>query len=858
MSTYTNTIVLELLVRSNELKKGLQQAGADAKAARQELETFRESASRALSFAGTIGIGAGVFLGIKKATQAYGEFINQAATAKQVFGSSFGELEESMQGAVKTFGLSNTEFLRSTTLLAGLGKSAGIAEQDLAKFSTSLTMVASDLAAAFNTDVADAVAAIQSGFSGSSIEPLRRYNIVLNDTILKNEYFALSGEKVTGVLTQQQRMAAFLSKLTKESADYTGQWARENDEFNGTMQRLKATVANASEEIGGSFEPAITSVSNLIIPVVSGVTDLNSALGGLPIQLALFGGALYAARTPLAMLDEAMLVFMNRQKPFGPTLSKSQNAVRVLSNTFASIGTSTFVGAAAMTVFAVQTSVARKRAEELKKAIGDLGKGSAEEQIKNLVTVLEDLSRSADKDYDFSEVWKGTITATKDVEAEFEKLLETSPEVAQAILAIAKRGGEGAATIQKYGLTVAEMEAALAKANTEAEQQADLQAEIDTILAENGAQVERNAEAWDDYADALDGIADRAKEAEDALNDAADAAQDIFEQTGDVDLERLKVFQSLGTWIEEAFAPLDDGETQLDRTITNAENYQDVLGQIGEAADAAAFGLEGMAAVDAKITFLEDLRDDVAAISPEVAALIDGLIASLGDTKLSFDVSTEEGQANLDAFLAANTDASVIADMLIDTGVAEETVDTFIGVIGEEKAASIAVKAITKLAEEDIEALNDPDRVAEVVTKALTDEAQTQIDDLTSYPYVAEAKVVPDLIRFNREVNAARTAAGKEIVVPIRTTTGTRPTTPTTTPQPDGLLLMDEFGRQLTTDDGQAYGVPTRYRQTVTAGQPIINNNTYVTVPTADPSATVRAIQRWSRWNGNIPVSRGR
>lgn len=45
----------------------------------------------------------------------------------------------------------------------------------------------------------------------------------------------------------------------------------------------------------------------------------------------------------------------------------------------------------------------------------------------------------------------------------------------------------------------------------------------------------------------------------------------------------------------------------------------------------------------------------------------------------------------------------------------------------------------------------------------------------------------------------------------------------------------------------------------VTAGQPIVHNTTiYQTIPTADPSAVVRALQRWTRSNGSLPITRGR
>jgi hypothetical protein len=453
----------------------------------------------------------------------------------------------------------------------------------------------------------------------------------------------------------------------------------------------------------------------------------------------------------------------------------------------------------------------------------------------------------------------GAARSLEEIEAKLDEMGQSSPKVIASLIAIAQAGGPMAKQLADAGITVGVLEQALQNAAVKSKEFADIQQNIDTILAESGNTVERNVDAWDDYSDVLKGIADKANEAKEAIEDASDAAGTAFESTGDVELERLKVFQAIADAAEAANEPLAEGESMQERFISNLENERDIRSQILDAAEAAAGALEGVAATDAQITFLQDLRDEIALLDPELAALVDGLIANLESGKVQFDISTEEGQAQFDAFIAANTDKSVVADMLIDSGMGEAQVNNFLQQMSDEEVLEITTRAITKLAEEDIGALNDPDRVTEVVVDALTDEADEKLKALQEEGlYDVEPEVRADLTEFTREVARARLAAGKEIVIPVRTSAGTRPTTPTTTPQPDGLLLFDEFGRQLTTDDGQAYGTPTRYRQTVAAGQPIVNNNTYITVPTADPSATVRAIQRWSRWNGAIPVSRGR
>ena len=128
MASYTQQLVLELLVKSNDLSKGLKQVGKESEEANQKITAFQAGASKALSFAAAAGLSVGIVGTIKKTTAAYGEFINQAATAEQVFGDSYTKITAAMKDSVEATGQSQTQFLRSTTLIAGLGKTVILQE----------------------------------------------------------------------------------------------------------------------------------------------------------------------------------------------------------------------------------------------------------------------------------------------------------------------------------------------------------------------------------------------------------------------------------------------------------------------------------------------------------------------------------------------------------------------------------------------------------------------------------------------------------------------------------------------------------------------------------------------------------
>ena len=868
MATYTQQLLLELLVKSDQFNKELKQVGTSTQEAEKSITSFKDTANKALSFAATAGLSVGVVGTIKKTTQAYGEFINQQATAQQVFGDSYGKLTVQMEDSVKAFGQSQTQFLKSTTLIAGLGKTVGITGDELVGFSTEINKLGADLAAAFNTSTVDAIAAIQSGFSGSSIEPLRKYNIVLSDTILKQEYTALSGQEVTGVLTQQQRMVAFLSKLYKESADYQGQWDRESDQFQGTMTRLSATMGDFAISVGQSFEPTITAAGNALIGLVRPAIQVNDSLGGFPVVIAAGSAALLALSGPLGTANVALSRFGKTVEIIGPQLGKGANAMRATRVALQEVNPLLVAAGAVMVAFAVNSAVATKRTEEVNDAIGALATNV--NSLKDLETILADIRREGDKSYDWSEVWKGTIKATVDMKDAFKDFAEGNRAAADAMFLTASQSDASAALFQKYGLSVDDMSTALTEINAESEGFAEIQAQVNKLIAEGAGEVGRNEEAWDNLSDAFAGIAKDADDAKKAIEDLTDSAIEGFTDQLDVDVARAEAHEAIAEWIGTAFSKLEEGETLGQRNLTNLKNQQSSYeavagildGMIAEQERATGMPLVGQDRID----FIQDFIDMAKTEFPELAGELDALAEDLGNVEVQITANSEEAQAAVEEFIGNSDLGQVGIDLLVDSGLGEEEVDRFVKAVGKDKFAEITAKAITTVAEDDIDGLKDTEHTADVLVEALVDEAESDITDVTDYDYVADALLVPEVDAFVTEVNRVRREAARPIYIPIfggsgdddESSLGRGPRS-----EVSGLVgevtAAELAEGAVPTAQGETFAVqqPSSVRA-VRAQQPIQNTtNVYVTVPNADPSATIRTIQRWARNNGALPIMRG-
>lgn len=229
-------------------------------------------------------------LGLAGVTKAAGGLSAALSANQQVLGDSSKAVQEFASNSVEAVGLSERATLQAATAFGQLGKVAGLTGDPLASFSIDMVKLAADMAAFADVPADQAVNDLRAAFAGST-ETVQKYNIFLNETELKSALFRATGEKVTGVLTAQQRVLATQAALLEQTADIQGQAAREADGFARAGDNLKASLENTAASIGASTLPAMTGFLNLVTAGIGGVGDLDDATGGLIGGLLLVGTA---------------------------------------------------------------------------------------------------------------------------------------------------------------------------------------------------------------------------------------------------------------------------------------------------------------------------------------------------------------------------------------------------------------------------------------------------------------------------------------------------------------------------------------------------------------------------------------
>lgn len=285
---------------AKDLERGVK-AGADKAATDFDSRMSRLSSTANMVGTGiAVGLGAGLVVATKKAADLEQAVGGTAA----VFKDQQKKLETFAKGAAEAVGLSETAARQFTTQIGAALKGYGFTVDQAADKSIELTKLGADLAATFGGTTTDAVTALGAALRGE-YDPLERFGVAINATLVNQKAVQMGLATSTENVSQNAKAQAGLALITERSADAQGQFAREATSASGAAQIAAAKTENAAADLGQSFLPIYSKISEVVGLAATGF----AALPG-PVQtgtIALVGLAAVAGplRTTLGMIGPA-------------------------------------------------------------------------------------------------------------------------------------------------------------------------------------------------------------------------------------------------------------------------------------------------------------------------------------------------------------------------------------------------------------------------------------------------------------------------------------------------------------------------------------------------------------------------
>ena len=246
--------------------------------------------------AATVAVGGLMQTAVQKAASGIGDIVKKAfsltaETEQQVGGSEavWGEWADNIQAtasrAFKTAGASYADYLAEANKMGSLLKGSGYTTAEAYQLTTDVMQRAADVASVMGIDVSSAMQAIEGAAKGN-------YTMMdnLGVSITENALSAYALEKglteSTSAMTTQEKTALAFQLFMERTADYAGQYAKENDTLSGSMTTLGAAWENFLAGTGTEqdFTDALVSGLDVIVDKAAEVFPRLVESGVIAVQ----------------------------------------------------------------------------------------------------------------------------------------------------------------------------------------------------------------------------------------------------------------------------------------------------------------------------------------------------------------------------------------------------------------------------------------------------------------------------------------------------------------------------------------------------------------------------------------------
>ena len=255
-----------------------------------------------------------------------GRLVKKSAEAEEVigkvnvvFGSQATIVKEWAEVFGNEVGRATTEVLKMVSSLQDTFVPLGFTREGAASLSTTLAILAVDVASLNNQLDSKVAKDFQSAIVGNH-ETVLKYGIVINEASLKQEAFKLGLADGVKTLNTQQKVMARVSLIQKGSTDAQGDAIRTSKSFINQQKAISANLQESAEAFGDFIKAVLTAgyhTENLNISLMGLARHLTSKeyLVSFAAGLTLVGiGLAYVKRSAIAaaLATKAMKVALIR------------------------------------------------------------------------------------------------------------------------------------------------------------------------------------------------------------------------------------------------------------------------------------------------------------------------------------------------------------------------------------------------------------------------------------------------------------------------------------------------------------------------------------------------------------------
>lgn len=283
----------KIAVDNSDANKALDETEKKGQQTQSKLSKFFSGIGKgAVAVGKTVGVGlaagATAMTGLTvKAMQAAGSLEQQMGGSEAVFGEYAGKVQETAKKAFSTMGLATNDYLQTANKMGSLFKGAGFETSEAMDLTTKAMQRASDVASIMGIDTSMAMESI-AGAAKGNFTMMDNLGVAMNDTTLQAYALEKGISKSTREMTNQEKIGLAMEMFLEKTADYAGNYSKENETLAGSLGTAKAAFQNFLDGSGdvdslvktfsGAINSMVRQLDELLPRLVTGLTDLVNQL----------------------------------------------------------------------------------------------------------------------------------------------------------------------------------------------------------------------------------------------------------------------------------------------------------------------------------------------------------------------------------------------------------------------------------------------------------------------------------------------------------------------------------------------------------------------------------------------------
>ncbi|MBG9336920.1 hypothetical protein [Corynebacterium diphtheriae] len=244
----------------------------------------------------------------KKTLDAASEMQQSSGAVEAVFKKEADAVKHLAANAAQSVGLSASQYQQMAAVMGSQLGNLGIAQKDVIGTTDKLITLGADLASMFGGTTSEAVEALSSLLRGER-DPIERYAVSINQAAIDAHLASKGLGKLEGEAKKQAETQATLELLFKQTADATGNFARETDTAAGSAQIAAAKWEDAKAKLGEGLLPVATAAADVMGDLAQSAGEHPRLFTAAGLAIAAFVGTAWTISTAIKAATGAQVLF---------------------------------------------------------------------------------------------------------------------------------------------------------------------------------------------------------------------------------------------------------------------------------------------------------------------------------------------------------------------------------------------------------------------------------------------------------------------------------------------------------------------------------------------------------------------